>query len=275
VTPALRPYVSVLAARFQLTLQYRAAALAGFVTQLWFGVIRVLIFAAFYAGGAARAPMSLGNAIDYVWLGQAFLVFLPWAADPDVAEMVRTGAVAYERVRPVDTYAWWFARAIARSTAQVLPRALLMFVFAGVILPLAGLERWGLAPPHSLGAGAFFTLSCVGMVLLSAAITLVINIITVATLTDRGANLMVAPVVNFFSGMVLPLAFFPDALRPLLRALPFAGLADLPFSIYFGGITGMGVASAIGLQLAWVAILALAGRAWLGAAMRRLQVQGG
>src|SRR5476649_1146047 len=60
-----RPYVAVFAGRLQLTLQYRAAALAGFATQLWFGVIRVLIFVAFYAGGAAHAPMSLANAITY------------------------------------------------------------------------------------------------------------------------------------------------------------------------------------------------------------------
>ena len=120
---ALRPYAAVFAGRFALTLQYRAAALAGFVTQLWFGVIRVLIFAAFYAGGAAHAPMSLGNAIAYTWLGQAFLVFLPWNADPEVAEMVRSGAVAYERLRPVDTYAWWYARALSWSIARVLGRA--------------------------------------------------------------------------------------------------------------------------------------------------------
>jgi ABC-2 type transport system permease protein len=265
----------VLAARFQLTLQYRAAALAGFVTQLWFGVIRVSIFAAFYAGGATKAPMNLASAVDYVWLGQAFLIFLPWNADPDVAEMVRTGAVAYERLRPVDTYAWWFARAIARTTAQVLPRALLMFAFAGALLPLVGLGRWGLQPPASATAGALFALSCLGVVLLSAAITLLINIITVAAMTDRGANLLAASVVNFFSGMILPLAFFPDPLRPLLRSLPFAGLADLPFSIYFGAISGRGAASAIGLQFGWVAILVLGGRAWLGAALRRLQVQGG
>jgi ABC-2 type transport system permease protein len=42
-----RPYLAVLAGRFQLTLPYRAAAAAGFLTQAWFGILRVLIFAAF------------------------------------------------------------------------------------------------------------------------------------------------------------------------------------------------------------------------------------
>jgi ABC-2 type transport system permease protein len=270
-----RPYLAVLAARFQLMLQYRAAAFAGFITQCWFGVIRILVFAAFYASGTAHAPMSLANAVTYTWLGQAFLAFLPWNADPDIVEMVRTGAVAYERLRPVDTYAWWYARALAWSVARVLPRAALMVAFASVLLPLVGLGKWGLPAPSSLAVAGLFALSALGMMLLSAAITLLINVIMARTLDERGPNILVAPIVNLFSGAVVPLAFFPDAVRPWLRAQPMAGLVDLPFSIYFGGISGWGAAGAIALQFGWTIALILIGRAWLSRVMRRLVVQGG
>jgi ABC-2 type transport system permease protein len=275
LSTTLRPYLAVCAGRFQLTLQYRTAALAGFITQLWFGVIRVLIFAAFYAGGAAHAPMSLRNAIDYTWLGQAFLVFLPWNADPDVADMVRTGAVAYERLRPVDNYAWWFMRAIAWSTGRVLPRAVLMFVFAGAVMPLLGLKFWGLALPPDLAQAGLFLVSAVGMMLLSAAITVLINIAMVTAMDERGPNILASPVVNFFSGMIVPLAFFPDWLRPFLRAQPIAGLVDIPFSIWFGGLTGWTAVGFIALQFGWVVVLALFGRWALERVMRRLVVQGG
>jgi ABC-2 type transport system permease protein len=270
-----RPYLAVLAARFQLMLQYRAAAFAGFITQCWFGVIRILVFAAFYASGSAHAPMSVANAVTYTWLGQAFLAFLPWNADPDIVEMVRTGAVAYERLRPVDTYAWWYARALAWSVARVLPRAAMMVAFASVLLPLIGLGKWGLPPPPTLAAAGLFALSALGMMLLSAAITLLINVIMARTLDERGPNILVAPIVNLFSGIVLPLAFFPDWLRPWLRAQPMAGLVDIPFTIYFGGLTGWSALGAIALQFGWVLALVLFGRWALEAAMTRLQVQGG
>jgi TolB-like protein len=110
---------------------------------------------------------------------------------------------------------------------------------------------------------------------LSAAITLLINVILVATMSDRGANALSGAVVNLFSGMVVPLAFFPDAVRPWLRAQPFAGLADIPFSIYFGAITGWSAIGGIALQFGWAAVLAVLGRRWLGSVMTRLQVQGG
>ena len=272
---ALTPYLAVFTGRLEVTLQYRAAAFAGFITQCWFGIIRILIFAAFYAGGHANAPMSLANAVTYTWLGQAFLAFLPWAADPDIAEMVRSGSIAYERLRPVDTYAWWYMRALAWSVARVLPRATLMVLFASVLLPLAGLGKWGLPPPVSLAAAGWFALSALGMVLLSAALTLCINVVMTATLTDRGPNTLMAPLVNLFSGAIVPLAFFPDAVRPWLRAQPFAGLVDIPFSIYFGGISGWGAAGAVALQFGWTIALILICRAWLGRVMRGLVVQGG
>ena len=272
---ALRPYLAVLAGRFQLMLQYRAAALAGFATQCWFGVIRILVFAAFYAGGAAGQPLSLRDAVTYTWLGQAFLAFLPWNADPDVADMVRSGAVAYERLRPVDTYAWWYARALAWSTARVLPRAALMVAFASVLLPLVGLGKWSLPPPPTWSAAGLFAVSALGMVLLSAALTVILNAIMTATMSDRGANTLAAPFVNLFSGMIIPLAFFPDALRPFLRAQPIAGLVDIPFTIYFGGLTGAEAWRAIALQAVWVVALVLVGRWWLERALGRLQIQGG
>ncbi|MGA0600105.1 ABC transporter permease [Caulobacter sp. KR2-114] len=271
----LRPYIAVLAGRFQLTLQYRAAALAGFATQCWFGVIRILVFAAFYAGGAGKAPMSLGDAITYTWLGQAFLAFLPWYADPEVAGMVRSGAVAYERLRSVDTYSFWYARALAWSAAKVLPRAALMVGFASVLLPLAGLGKWSLPPPTTWQAATLFAVSAIGMMLLSAAFTVLLNVVMAATMTDRGANTLAAPLANLFTGMVIPLAFFPDAVRPWLRAQPFAGLVDIPFSIYFGGLSGAPALQAIALQFVWVAVLVGFGRWWLGRVMTRLQIQGG
>ncbi len=147
------PYLAVLRARFVLMLQYRAAAFAGFATQCWWGVIKIMVLAAFYAG-AARQPIDLAQAITYTWLGQAFLALLPWAADAEIAEAVETGNVAYERLRPVDTHLFWFARALALRAANTSLRLLPMFAVTAVILPLIGLKAWSWRlPPTPLAAG--------------------------------------------------------------------------------------------------------------------------
>jgi ABC-2 type transport system permease protein len=271
---ALRPYRAVFRARFHLLLQYRAAALAGFGTQCWWGAIKVMVFAAFLAGPVA-SPMTLRQAIDYVWLGQALLTLLPWSADAELARMVRSGDVAYERLRPLDTYTFWYARAVARRTATPLLRAIPMVVTTGLLFPLLGLGRWGLSPPATLEAAALFAASMVLVIALSSAFSTLLDVLVVATLSERGVNTFVAPLSIVFSGSLIPLPLLPDWLQPAMRYQPFAGLLDFPLRIYSGNITGWAAVAALGRQALWIVILVALGKVLMGRVMARLQTQGG
>ena len=77
-------YWAVLSAQFRALLQYRAAALAGLGTQVFWGLIRVMIFQAFFRSTTAEQPMEVGDVLTYVWLSQAFLALLPWNQDNDL-----------------------------------------------------------------------------------------------------------------------------------------------------------------------------------------------
>jgi len=269
-----RPYRAVFRARFHLLVQYRAAALAGFATQCWWGAIKVMVFGAFLRGAVA-SPMTLREAVDYIWLGQAFLTLLPWTADPDLARMVRTGDVAYERLRPLDTYAFWYARAVARRTATPLLRAIPMVLTAGVLLPLAGLGVWGLAGPDGAAAAGLFTVSMVICVALSSAFSTLLDTLVVALLSERGVNTIMGPLAIVFSGNLVPLPLLPEWLQPVMRYQPFAGLLDTPFRIYSGHLSGLDAAAALGRQAFWVVALVLIGRLLMARVMARLQTQGG
>ncbi len=271
---AIRPYQAVFRARFQLLLQYRAAALAGFGTQCWWGAIKVMIFTAFLSGPVA-SPMTLRQTIDYVWLGQAFLMLLPWSADAELARMVRSGDIAYERLRPVDGYAYWYARAVARRTATPLLRAMPMVLMTGVILPSLGLGRWGLGPPAGIDASLLFVVSMALVVALSSAFSTLLDVLVVITLSERGVNILVAPLAIVFSGSLIPLPLLPEWLQPFMQYQPFAGLLDFPFRIYSGHLIGWSAVAALGRQVVWTLILVALGRAIMRRAMARLETQGG
>lgn len=275
---ALRPYLAAFSSRFLLMMQYRAAALAGFFTQCWFGGVRVMVLAAFYLGApeaAAGTALDLSQAITYTWLAQGLLALLPWAADPDIAAAVRTGAVGYDRLRPVDAYALWYARTAGWMTARIAPRVALMILAAGIALPLLGLGDWAWQPPAGLSAGLLFLLSLALAVALSTAVVMLINIVVAATLDSRGVNTLVMPVVVVFTGSLLPLPLYPEAVRTLLFLQPLAGIIDIPNRIYSGALAGGMAWAGIGLQAFWIAALILVGRLGLGRVMRRLEVQGG
>lgn len=272
----LRPYVAAFASRFLQMLQYRTAAYAGFVTQCWWGGIKVMVLVAFYQSVAqSEAPISLAQAITYTWLAQGLLALLPWLGDPEVAQAVRTGAVAYDRLRPVNAYALWFARSTGWIAARVLPRLLLMAAFAGVALPLAGLGAWAWQAPAGLAAGLGFAVSMVLALLLSTSLVMLLNIAAVAALNERGINALAAPIVIVFSGNLLPLPLLPDAWQTLLLWQPLAGVVDIPARIYFGQLAEEQMWMGLGLQAAWALVCVVLGRAAMGRTMRRLEVQGG
>lgn len=263
----MRGYLAVLRARFLALLQYRAAALAGMGTQLFWGLIRVMIFEAFYRSSTAAQPIPQAHVISYVWLGQAFLGLQPWNTDRDVRDQIRTGAVAYELLRPLDLYSLWYSRAVALRCAPTLLRSIPLLVVAGLFL--------GLQAPASVASLSAFAAALVGAVLLSSAITVLLNVSLMWTVAGEGISQLVFSLVLVLSGMVVPLPLFPDWAQGLLRALPFSGLADTPFRLYTGHLPPAEVVPVIAHQVLWTVALVLLGRFALAVGKRRLVVQGG
>jgi ABC-2 type transport system permease protein len=271
---AVAPYAAVLSARYRALLQYRAAAFAGFVTQLFWGAVRLMILAAFYASSAEPQPLNMTEVVAYVWLGQAFLGMFPWNTDADFREQVRSGAVAYDLLRPLDLYGYWFARALAFRTATTTLRAIPMIVFAMLLLPTLGLAEWTLPVP-SPGAFAGFLAAMAAAALLATAITALAHITLLWTLSGEGIDRILPSFVTVLSGMVIPLPLFPDWLQPFLAWQPFRGLCDVPYRIYSGNIPIAEAGAEIALVLAWTLAIVCLGRALLARGLRRLVVQGG
>lgn len=271
----MRPYLAILSARFRMLLQYRAAALAGIWTQFFFGIVLIMIYDAFVRSSTRPSPMNMTQLVSYIWLGQALLGMLPWNADNDVRAMVRSGAVAYELTRPIDLYNLWYMRAIALRTAPTILRAVPMIVITSLLLPLIGLGEWHLRPPPSFGSAVAFAGSLACALLLGCAITTIINISLMWTISGDGFVMLMTAAVSFLSGMIIPLPLFPDWARTIVEWSPFAGLVDLPFRIYTGHIAPGDVLIVLLRQIMWIIVLIVIGRWLLERGMRAIVVQGG
>ncbi len=263
----MNAYLALLRARFRMLLQYRAAAFAGFCTQLFWGLIRIMILDAFYRATTAPQPMPLSEVVTYVWLSQGLLGVLPWNVDSEVRGLIRSGAVVYELVRPLDLYTFWYSRAIAQRTAPTVLRALPMFVVAGLFL--------GLHAPPSLASAIAWIAAMAGAILLSAAITTLLTVSMLWTISGEGALRLMMGLVTIFSGLILPLPLFPDWAQAVLNFLPFRGLMDAPLRLYMGQIPSAQMGLVVAHQLVWSLAFILLGRWLLARGTRRLVVQGG
>lgn len=260
-------YLAVAGARFRTLLQYRAAAVAGAFTQLFWGIIRVMIFTAFYRSSALRQPLPARDMATYIWLGQAMLGLLPWNVDPDVRALIRTGDVCYEMLRPVDVYGFWYARALAQRTAPTLLRALPIFVVATLVFAMRG--------PASPAAALAWLAASAGAALLGAAFTVLITLSMMWTVAGEGIVRLGPGLVYALSGMLVPLPLMPAFLQPALRALPFRDMMDTPTRLYLGLIPARDLGFVLAHEIAWTLALAAAGRMLFARAARRLVIQGG
>ena len=260
-------YWAVLSARFRALLQYRAAALAGLGTQVFWGLIRVMIFQAFFRSTTAEQPMELDDVLTYVWLGQAFLALLPWNQDNELRALIRSGGVGYELLRPVDLYGFWYCRSLAFRTAPTLLRSIPLIAFAGVFM--------GMDAPASWAAAGAFVASMIGAILLSSAITTLFSISMMWTISGDGVFALAPGIVAILSGMLVPIPLFPDWVQTALNILPFRGMVDTPYRFYLGHIPAADLPFHLAHQLVWIVAIVLIGRWTLSRGLRRLVVQGG
>ena len=133
---------------------------------------------------------------------------------------------------------------------------------------------YGLSLPYDL-PGVLFLLSISLGFLVLVAFSMLIYITAFYTLSPLGIRILATSVIEFFSGALIPLPFFPETLQPLIYALPFASMQSTPFLIYAGHVKGREAMENILLQVVWLAVLTAVGRLLMKRALKKVVVQGG
>ncbi|MBH5317354.1 ABC transporter permease [Paenibacillus sp. GSMTC-2017] len=267
----MKAYTSIWRLRFINGMQYRAAALAGMATQLFFGFVFIMIFAAFYSNSSVAMPITLDKLITYVWLQQIFLSFIMlWFRDNEIFAMITSGNIAYELCRPMELYPLWYAKLLAQRAASATLRSfpLLIIVF---LLP----EPYRMSLPPSFTAFTLFIFALLLGLMLVIAISMFIYISVFWTMSPVGSTLMIAVVGEFLAGMIVPIPLMPSWLQIVTYFLPFRWTTDFPFRVYSGHIPQEEALWGIGIQLLWLVILVLVGRLLMKRALRAVVVQGG
>jgi ABC-2 type transport system permease protein len=267
----MKPYLSVIRLRFIHGLQYRAAAIAGILTQLFFGLIFIMILVAFYEHSAAPMPISLQELAAYIWLQQIFLGFIAlWFRDPSLFQMITSGNIAYELCRPCELYPFWYAKLIAERLASVILRC---FPLIAVILFFP--EPYRMTMPSSAGVFVLFLCTLLLGLFLIVSISMLIYISVFWTMSPTGSILLIAVAGEFLSGMIIPVPLMPEWLQSITYVLPFRWAADFPFRVYSGHIPASEAVLGMGVQLLWLGVLVGVGYRLLRRALRQVVVQGG
>jgi ABC-2 type transport system permease protein len=245
---------------------YPMATAAGAFTNTIFGFMQAYILLAVFRHRSNVGNYDATDAVTYVWLAQSLLMTVNVFGWQELGLRIRDGSIATDLARPLDPQRYWLAFDLGRAPYQ--------FIFRGVPPFIIGALLFHLRYP-SPGDAAAFGLSVVLAVVVSLAFRFLYNSAAFWLLDYRGVVTVSLVVSLFFSGMILPLGFFPDWLRAIAYALPFRAMMQMPIDIYLGKQSGASLAGALALQGLWALALLALGRVALTAGTRKLVIQGG
>ena len=260
-------YLHVAAKSFQKNLAYRAANLAGILTNTFFGAVYVAIYTALFRGRGDVGGLDVRDTVTYAIIAQSLLMVMSAFGNRELSEAIVKGQIVTDLSRPLDFYLYWAAIDLGRAVYFLLFRGAPTFVISMLIF------RGRL--PADAATWLLFLGSIATGTLLSFAFRFIANSLAFWTTDARGILYLTNTLLMFFAGFIVPINFFPAWLRVFVEVLPFRGLAQVPISVYLGKIDGPTLARLLGEQALWLSALVLIGRWVLSRMTRRLTVNGG
>jgi ABC-2 type transport system permease protein len=259
-------YLQQMSAAMQIPMIYRTNWIIHFVSVLLQIYVLRLVWTSVYDGRPEVDGVGLSQLIAYLTLVniQASIIW-PFIAD-QIQERVRDGKIAIDLARPIGLIDQLLTYQLGMNLASA-PFAILALIPAYFL--------GGLLPPASVVAGVSYLVSLALAGAIVVLLGLLMGMTTFWTVENSGMMMIYMLVSQFFSGMMVPLPFFPPALRTIAGFLPFQAQGFLPVSIYLGQTQGIDVLSALALQIFWTVVLAFLARLVWGRAMRRVVIQGG
>ncbi|WP_420631844.1 ABC transporter permease [Candidatus Leptofilum sp.] len=252
---------------FRRHLTYRAAAIAGLITNFGFGWLRVSVLLALYDGRSAVEGITQNDLYAYVALTQAVITYLGIFGWYDLMNSVYTGEVGTDLLKPMSFFNFWLAQDAGRAAVAVLLRGVLIMIFFGLVFPMSY--------PASVAQWVWLATAVLLSWLVSFTYRFLINLAAFWTPNAKGISRFAFIFAMFFSGFLMPLRLYPDWVQTVAQWTPFPHMLNTVMELYLGLLQGPALIQALLTQAAWVLILAVLGQMLLRTAVRRLVILGG
>jgi ABC-2 type transport system permease protein len=187
--------------------------------------------------------------------------------DQEMAYEVIDGRIAMDLIKPVSVQWMWLCRAMGESAFRLglltLPTALVV----GFAFPIQG--------PASRENFALFLVGVLGSFFLMGAINFMIGTCAVPLKSILALIRAKQWLIELLSGLLIPMAFFPEKLQRVLAWLPFEHIAFTPLQIYLGKLDVPHALHALAIQWCWIGALLILAHVWWSRCLRTMTIQGG
>jgi len=261
-------FAAVASNAFQAQLAYRSQLWANIFSQLIQVFFRIAIWTSVYAGLGRVDGVSLPEMITYAVLAGTVLSAWEWPRlIQTIDKAITTGDIAVYLLKPIRYPLYLLASECGnlgfRLTAVVLP----------IVLTVA--STYGLLPPTSGFHAVMFVVFSALSFLILFLLSMLFGLLVFWLMTAFSLEGLLQGLLGVLSGSFVPFWFFPEALAPFVRLLPFAWIGFYPVAVYLGKLSPLQVLGYLALGMGWAAILSLGVALLWRRATLRITVQGG
>lgn len=260
-------YFELIRIRFLMMLAYRVNYYSGILIYSINIGAYYFLWQAIYEYGEELGGLSLIQMTTYVavsWMARAFYFN---NLDREIANEIKDGTVAVQLIRPYNYLLVKMMQGLGEGLFRLFlfsaPGMVIVALLFPIDIPLDG-PAW-----------AAFAVSLLFSFLINSQLNMITGLAAFFLENNEGLLRAKRVIVDLFSGLILPLSFFPGWAQTVLEWLPFQAITYLPGMIVTGRLTGPGVLEAILVQMIWFAVLIVPiGFIWRRA-RHHLVVQGG
>lgn len=263
-------YLAVIRNSFLNMLAYRMRYVTGILTYLLFVGVQYFIWQAVFANqtdGQSIKGFTLEEMLTYVAVAWVARSLYYSGIDDYIDDLVRTGQVSVYLMRPISFQMMMFFQAFGESVFRAAfftwPIAIVIFLVFPVSLPV------------SFTAFLLFILSTFAGFLILVLINFIIGMLAFELKSTQGIMQAKYYIIQLFSGLLLPITFFPVWLQVVSDYLPFKIISYVPLQFYLGKIPNDQITSILFNQLSWIAFLIIMGQLLWQRGVRKLTLQGG
>ena len=263
----LAPYIEYLRLSFQSLLAYRTNYIIGVLTYLIHVAVYYFIYKALYSQGGNINGYSLQEMVTYVSIGWISKSLYLNYIDQEIAGDVQNGKIAMELVKPVDYQILNYAKGLGQTFFRLVLFTPPIIIATTLVFPVL--------PPSSIFKFFLFLISTFLSVLLYLGLNYIMGLVAIYTVSIVGILYPKNMLIELFSGLLVPIDWFPKWFQTLSSYLPFKYIAYVPLSLYLGRIDHSVAYEALLIQLFWVILLFAAGRVLWIMCMRKITIFGG
>jgi ABC-2 type transport system permease protein len=260
-------YLEMIRIRFLMMLAYRTNYYSGILIYSINIGAYYFLWTAIYGGKESIQGMSVVQMTTYVaisWMARAFYFN---NIDREIAQEIREGKVAVELIRPYHYLGMKTMQGLGEGIFRLFFFSLPGMVIVAFIFPLQlSTDLW---------TWVFFALSIMLSFVINTQINLLTGIMTFFLFNNDGLMRAKRVVIDLFSGLLLPISFYPEWAQYMMKFFPFQAISYIPSMIFTEGFQRGEVYDALLFQTVWAVILIIPIQLLWMAAKKRLIIQGG